>query len=163
MHLTPEVASVLSRFQRVRAGLVVGYSDNTTAVLKSHREGVWIEIPLSREFPFDDSQFEVIVMHGSGVSRERVREANRILKPEGCLFFTVNERTGNATDGYTAPELYKMVREGFDIVELKRPKWWKFGRDGKTMTVCARKKAWREHKGFIREGCLPFTPFRSRT
>jgi SAM-dependent methyltransferase len=122
-----------------------------------------MEIPLSQEFPFDDSQFEVIVMHGSGVSRERVREANRILKPEGCLFFTVNERTGNATDGYTAPELYKMVREGFDIVELKRPKWWKFGRDGKTMTVCARKKAWREHKGFIREDCLPFTPFRSRT
>ena len=83
----------MSRFQRVRAGLVVGYSDNTMAVLKSHREGVWMEIPLSQEFPFDDSQFEVIVMHGSGVSRERVREANRVLKPEGCLFFTVNERT----------------------------------------------------------------------
>lgn len=162
MHLTPEVASVLSRFQRVRAGLVVGYSDDTMAVLKSHRDGVWMEIPLSDEFPFEDSQFEVIVMHGSGVCRERVREANRILKPEGCLFFTVNERTGN-DDGYTAPELYKIVREGFDIIELKRPKWWRFGRDGKTMTVCARKKAWREHKGFIREGSLPFTPFRSRT
>ena len=47
MHLTPEVASVLSRFQRVRAGLVVGYSDDTMAVLKSHRDGVWMEIPLS--------------------------------------------------------------------------------------------------------------------
>ncbi len=162
MHLTPEVASVLSRFQRVRAGLVVGYSDDTMAVLKSHREGVWMEIPLSQEFPFDDSQFEVIVMHGSGVSRERVREANRVLKPEGCLFFTVNERTSKQA-GYTAPELYKIIRDGFDIIELKKPKWWKFGREGKTMTVCARKKAWREHKGFIREGSLPFTPFRSRS
>lgn len=152
----------MSRFQRVRAGLVVGYSDDTMSVLKSHRDGVWMEIPLSDEFPFEDGQFEVIVMHGSGVCRERVREANRILKPEGCLFFTVNERTGN-DDGYTAPELYKIVREGFDIIELKRSKWWRFGRDGKTMTVCARKKAWREHKGFIREGSLPFTPFRSRT
>ena len=90
-----------------------------------------------------------------------VNEALRVLKPDGCLFFTVNERSGNE-DGYTAPELYKIVREGFDIIELKRPKWWRFGRDGKTMTVCARKKAWREHKGFIREGSLPFTPFRSR-
>jgi SAM-dependent methyltransferase len=162
MRLTPAVASVLSRFQRVRSGLVVGYGDDTMSVLKSHRDGVWMEIPLSDEFPFEDSQFEVIVMHGSGVCRERVREANRILMPEGCLFFTVNERMGN-DDGYTAPELYKIVREGFDIIELKRPKWWRFGRDGKTMTVCARKKAWREHKGFIREGSLPFTPFRSRT
>lgn len=152
---------MLSRFQRVRAGLVVGYADDTMAVLKSHRDGVWMELPLLGELPFEDSQFEVIVMHGSGVCRERVREANRVLKPDGCLFFTVNERSGNE-DGYTAPELYKIVREGFDIIELKRPKWWRFGRDGKTMTVCARKKAWREHRGFIREGSLPFTPFRSR-
>lgn len=162
MYITPAVASVLAHFQRVRAGLVVGFKDDTMSVLKSSREGVWFELPLSDELPFDDCQFEVIVLHGSGVSRGRVREANRVLKPEGCLFFTVNERTGKQ-DGYTAPEIYKMIREGFDIIELKRPKWWKFGREGKTMTVCARKKAWREHKGFIRDGALPFTPFRSRS
>lgn len=162
MHLTPEVSSVLARFQRVRAGLVVGYNDETMSILKTQREGVWMDLPLMEEFPFEDSQFEVVVMHGSGVTRERVREANRILKPEGCLFFTVKERSGD-DDGYTAPELYKIIRDGFDIVELKRPKWWKFGRAGKTMTICARKKAWREHKGFIREGSLPFTPFRSRS
>lgn len=162
MHMTPAVASVLARFQRVRAGLVVGFSDETFSVLKTNREGVWLEVPISDELPFDDCQFEVIVLHSSGVSRSLVREANRVLKPEGCLFFTVNERTGKQ-DGFTQPELYKMIREGFDIIELRRPQWWKFGREGRTMTVCARKKAWREHKGFIRDGALPFTPFRSRS
>ena len=56
-----------------------------------------------------------------------------------------------------------MIREGFDILSIRRPKWWYFGRQGRTLTVCARKKAWREHKSFIREGSLPFTPFRSRS
>ncbi len=161
MYLSPEISSVLAHYQKIRAGLVVGFTDNTMELLKSHRPGVWMREPLSKDFPYDDLQFDVVVLHSSGVSRECVREANRVLKPEGCLFFTVNERTGKQ-DGYSAPEIYRLVREGFDIVELDKPKWWSFGLSGKTFTVCARKKAWREHKGFIRECSLPFTPFRSR-
>ena len=80
----------------------------------------------------------------------------------GSMFFSVDERT-RSQEGYTAPEIYKLVREGFDILALKRPPWWTFGKRGHVITVCARKKAWREHKGFRRDGTYLFTPFRSRT
>ncbi len=162
MHLTPAISSMFARYSKIRAGLVVGFPVSTLEHVKIHRPGVWMRIASSNEFPFDDSQFDIVLMHGSCVCRECVREANRVLKPEGCLFFTVNERTSKQ-EGYSAPELYKLVREGFDIIDLGKPKWWMFGRAGKTFTICARKKAWREHKGFIREGSLPFMPFRSRS
>ena len=54
-------------------------------------------------------------------------------------------------------------REGFDILSVRRPRWWFLRRRGRTLTVCARKKAWHEHRGLIREGMLTFTPFRKRT
>lgn len=152
-----------ARFERIRSGLAVAFDDASDfEALKSLRGGVWMSVPESDELPFEDSQFEVVVMHGRIVCRANVREAHRVLRPEGCLFFTVDERTGKQ-DGFTHPEIYKIVRDGFDIVELRRPKWWTFGRQGHTLTVCARKKAWREHKGFIRDGQIPFTPFRNRT
>ena len=163
MPLEPILASIANRFDRIRTGLVVGCDDRSVEdALKTLRGGVWMSVPATPELPFEDGQFEVVVLEGTAVTRENVREAHRVLRPSGCLFFTVNERTGGQ-DGLTAPEIYKIVREGYDIVALKRPKWWTFGRKGHTITVCARMKAWREHKGFIREGQLPFTPFRSRT
>lgn len=160
--MTPILASIASRFERIRAGLAVGCGAEAVAALKALRGGVWMATPVAGALPFEDSQFDVVVLDGASVTRENVREAHRVLRPSGCLFFTVNERTGSQ-DGFTAPEIYKIVREGYDIVELKRPRWWTFGRKGHTMTVCAQMKAWREHKGFIRDGALPFTPFRSRT
>jgi SAM-dependent methyltransferase len=156
-----DIASVFARCERVRAGLVIGFSDETLNVLKSNRPGVWMSVALEDELLFDDSQFDVVVLHPDGVNKAMIREVNRILKPDGFLFFTVNERT-RKQDGFTAQEIYGIIREGFDILELKSPKWWLFGLAGRTLTVCARKKAWREHKSFIREGSLPFTPFRSR-
>lgn len=156
-----DIASVFARCERVRAGLVIGFSDETLNVLKSNRPGVWMSVPLEDELLFDDSQFNVVILHPDGVNKALIREVNRILKPDGFLFFTVNERT-RKQDGFTAQEIYGIIREGFDILELKSPKWWLFGLAGRTLTVCARKKAWREHKSFIREGSLPFTPFRSR-
>ena len=56
-----------------------------------------------------------------------------------------------------------MIREGFDILSVRRPRWWFLRRRGRTLTVCARKKAWHEYRGLIREGMLTFTPFRKRT
>ncbi len=163
MPLTAILSSIAARFKRVRTGLAVGFADASVAEkLKASCDGVWMAVPATEELPFEDEQFEVVVLDGSVVTRGNVREAHRVLLRSGCLFFTVNEKTGKQ-DGLTAPELYKIVREGYDIVQLKRPKWWTFGRMGHTMTVCARKKAWREHKSFIRDGSLPFTPFRSRT
>ncbi len=136
------------RYPRIRCGLDVGFEDeDITNALRELRGGVWMSINARTEFPFEDEQFEVVVMNGAVVSRAIVREANRVLRPEGCLFFTVPERTRRQA-GYTLPELYRVIREGFDIVSVKRPKWWFFKSRGRTMTVCARKKAWREFKGF---------------
>lgn len=164
MRLEPLFASLAARFPRVHAGLAVGFGDPSVLdALKALRGGVWMASETPSDLPFEDVQFEVVVMDGRVVGRGNVREANRVLKPEGCLFFSVEEKTGKQQYGLTPPEIYRIVREGFDIVELKRPKWWTFGRMGRTLTVCARKKAWREHRGFTCSGNLPFTPFRSRT
>lgn len=158
--ILPEIAV---HYKRIRSGLDVGFDDeDVTNTLRDFRGGVWMSISAKSEFPFDDEQFEVVVMNGAVVDRTLAREANRVLRPDGCLFFTVNERTRKQA-GYTPAEIYRVIREGFDILSIRRPKWWYFGRKGRTLTVCARKKAWREHKGFLREGSLPFTPFRSRT
>ena len=157
------LSEIADRYRRVRSGLDVGFGDAAVSEsLRALRGGIWMSIGREAQFPFEDAQFEVVVMDGAMVSRESIREANRVLIPDGCLFFTVPEKTRKQA-GYTPPEIYRMIREGFNILSVSRPKWWRFGRDGRTLTVCAQKKAWREHKAFIREGSLPFTPFRSRT
>ena len=163
MSLDPVLAALTSRFSRVRTGLAVGFDgEGAMNEFKARCGGVWAAASGTEELPFEDRQFEVVVLERRSVDRDCVHEAHRVLKPDGCLFFTVPERTGKQ-EGFTPPEIYKVVREGFDIIELKRPKWWTFGRCGHTITVCARKKAWREHRGLFTEGSLPFTPFRERT
>lgn len=158
--ILPEIAS---RCRRIRAGLDVGFGDPAVSDrLRNFRGGVWMSIPSMREFPFEDAQFDIVVAAGTAVNRELAREANRVLRADGFLFFTVNERT-RKQEGVTPAEIYRVIREGFDIISIRRPQWWHFGRMGRTLTVCARKKAWHEHKDFLREGSLPFTPFRRRT
>ena len=81
-------------------------------------------------------------MDGGVVSAKAVREAHRVLRPEGRLFFTVPERT-KKQEGYTLPDIYSIVREGFNITEVTRPSWWFFGSRGRTISICATKKAWK--------------------
>lgn len=153
---------LLHRHKRIRSALMVGFvDDKAMELLRSHRPGVWMRAAGGEELPFEDSQFEVVIMAMDAVSRDMVREVNRVMVSGGSMFFTVNEKT-RSQEGYSAPEIYKLVREGFDILTLRRPPWWVFGKRGHTFTVCARKKAWREHKGFRRDGTYLFTPFRSR-
>lgn len=154
---------LLHRHKRVRSALMVGFAGEAAMdALRVHRPGVWMSAGGEGELPFEDSQFEVVIVATDCVSRDIVREVNRVMVSGGSMFFTVNEKT-RSQEGYTAPEIYKLVREGFDILALRRPPWWVFGKRGHTFTVCARKKAWREHKGFRRDGTYLFTPFRSRT
>ena len=153
---------LVHRHRRVRSALMVGFDgDDALNLLKASRPGVWMSAAADGELPFEDTQFEVVVVATEAVSRDVVREANRVLVSGGSMFFTVREKT-RSQDGYTAPEIYRLVREGFDILSVRRPPWWLFGRRGRTVTVCARKKSWREHKGFRRDGTYIFTPFRSR-
>lgn len=150
---------LLHRYARVRSALMVGFRGNDAQeLLSSHRPGVWMNTGAEAELPFEDGQFEVVIVATSAVSREMVREVNRVLTSGGSMFFTVNEKT-RSEEGYTPPEIYRLIREGFDILSVRRPPWWVFGKRGHTLTVCARKKAWREHKGFRRDGTYLFTPF----
>ena len=152
----------MSRGIRVRAGLAVGFGEEELEYARRTAGGVWAAAKGEGEFPYESDQFDLVVLSVPAVSYTSVREANRVLVKGGNLVFSVPEKNG-AQEGLTPPEIYKVVREGFDIVELKKPGFWQLRRLGRVFKVCACKKAWREHHDFIREGSLPFTPFRSRT
>ena len=94
------------------------------------------------EFPYEDRQFDVVLMSGDAVSAKSVKEAHRVLKPEGRLFFTVDEKT-KSQDGFTLPNVYSIVRGGFNITELTRPRWCFLLRRRRTLTICATKKNWK--------------------
>lgn len=149
--------------EEVRTSLEVGFKGDLPPPAFAHLRGAaWRKIGPGDEFPFEDAQFEVVMLDGSCVSNASVKEAHRVLRPEGRLFFTVNEKT-KKQPGYTMPDIYAIVREGFNITGVERPPWWKFGRDGYTITICAQKKAWKEYRSFVRDGSLPFSPFRPRS
>lgn len=165
------VAALSAWTEGVRAGVDVGFADVeiSKSVRQSHA-GVWmtvedgamardaaagaldpktvLQLGSGGELPFEDHQFEVVLLSASLFAQSRprldmlVREVHRILQGGGCLFFTVDEAaTGGA--GWTQRAVYELLRDGFDVVELKRPPWWRFGTAGRTLTVCARRKNWR--------------------
>lgn len=128
---------------KVRTSLEVGFAGLDLPQRYAGMRGrEWRAIEAVDEFPFEDAQFDVVLMDGAAVSRVRVREAHRVLKPEGRLFFTVAEKT-KRQDGYSLPDIYSIVRDGFNIIGVERPAWWFLRRRGRTLSICARKKNWR--------------------
>ena len=175
-------AEIASRFTRVRAGVDAGFGDaSVSQALRASCPGVWMTVedgPAARarvaatldpktvlqlgtggEMPFDDHQFEVVVLSASLLSGDRaradtlVRETHRILQGGGCLVFSVDEAGG--ASGFTQRGVYDLLRDGFDVVGLKRPPWWKFGAAGRTLTVCARRKTWRRRTAPIVGETMP--------
>ena len=127
----------------IRTSLEVGFPDGGPGErLLGLRGREFRSVALLEQFPYADAQFEVVLMHGSAVNRKAVKEAHRVLCPEGRLYFMVPEKT-KKQEGFTLPEIYSIVREGFNIIEVERPSWWLFGARGRTITICAQKKNWR--------------------
>ena len=127
----------------VRTSLEVGFPEgNLPEAFVRFRGRQTRAIGAVAEFPYEDGQFDVVLMDGGVVSAKTVRDAHRVLRPEGRLFFTVPERT-KKQEGYTLPDIYSIVREGFNITEVTRPAWWFFGSRGRTISICATKKAWK--------------------
>ena len=167
--LRPICSTLASRCERVRTGLDVAFDDaEASRSLRGIRGGVWMTVvakpdaltsvaaalpegtvhPLgdNSELPFDDCPFEVVVLNGAAMTQTLVKEIHRVLKPAGYLFFSVEEENRGQRDS-TLSKIYNIfLRNGFDIVSLVRPPWWKFGFGGHMLTVCARRKAWKEHK-----------------
>ena len=133
----------MSHLKEIRTSLEVGFPEgNLPEAFVRFRGKQTRSIGALAAFPYEDGQFDVVLMDGGAVSAKTVREAHRVLQPEGRLFFMVPERTKNQ-EGYTLPDIYSIVREGFNITEVTRPVWWRFGSRGKTISICATKKAWK--------------------
>ena len=127
----------------VRASLEVGFSEGILPEAFANLRGQQTRaIGNMSEFPYENAQFDVVLMDASAVSLASVKEAHRVLKPEGRLFFTVQEKS-NGQDGFSLPDIYSIVRGGFNITNVSRPPWWFFGRRGRTLTICATKKNWK--------------------
>ena len=175
-------AELAARFTRVRAGVDSGFGDAAVSqALRAACPGVWMTVedgPAARarvaesldpktvlqlgvggEMPFDDHQFEVVVLSAALLSGDRartdavVRETHRILQGGGCLVFSVDEAGSGV--GFSQRGIYDLLKEGFDVVGLKRPPWWKFGAAGRTLTVCARRKTWRRRSAPIVGEAMP--------
>lgn len=117
-------------------------------------------IPMQDEFPFEDAQFEVVILEAKAVSYAAVKEAHRVLRPEGCLYFVVPERNSKQA-GFLLPDIYAIVREGFNIIKVERSAWWHFKRIGREISICARKKNWKTYKGLFRKGSVVVSPFQN--
>ena len=127
----------------VRTSLEVGFPEGTLPEAFANLRGRQTRaIGNVAEFPYEDRQFDVVLMSGDVVSAKSVKEAHRVLKPEGRLFFTVDERTKSQA-GFTLPDIYSIVRGGFNITELTRPRWCFLLRRRRTLTICATKKNWK--------------------
>ncbi len=175
-------AELAARFTRVRAGVDSGFGDAAVSqALRAACPGVWMTVedgPLARarvaaaldpktvlqlgtggEMPFDDHQFEVVVLSAALLCGDRaradavVRETHRILQGGGCLVFSVDEAGAGA--GFGQRGIYDLLKDGFDVVGLRRPPWWKFGLAGRTLTVCARRKTWRRRSAPIVGEAMP--------
>ena len=175
-------AELAARFTRVRAGVDSGFGDAAVSqALRAACPGVWmtvedgsaararvaesldpktvLQLGVGGEMPFDDHQFEVVVLSAALLSGDRartdavVRETHRILQGGGCLVFSVDEAGSGM--GFSQRGIYDLLKEGFDVVGLKRPPWWKFGAAGRTLTVCARRKTWRRRSAPIVGEAMP--------
>ncbi len=102
----------------------------------------WRKLGPVKELPYDDAQFELVMLDKSVICASVIREVHRVLKPGGVMRFTVPERTKKQA-GLSLPEIYSIVRDGFNLIEVERPSWWLFGCRGRTITICAQKKAWK--------------------
>ena len=133
----------MSQLKEIRTSLEVGFPGGALPEAFARFRGRQTRsIGAVAEFPYEDGQFDVVLMDGGVVSAKAVKEAHRVLKPDGRLLFMVPERT-KKQDGYTLPDIYSIVREGFNITEVTRPAWWFFGSRGRTISICATKKTWK--------------------
>ena len=127
----------------VRTSLEVGFPGGTLPEAFANLRGRQTRVVGNvAEFPYEDRQFDVVLMSGDAVSAKSVKEAHRVLKSEGRLFFTVDERTKSQA-GFTLPDIYSIGRGGFNITELTRPRWCFLLRRRRTLTICATKKNWK--------------------
>jgi len=165
----PILSGIALRCPNLRTGVDIGFPDvSVSERLRERFRALWMTVASGDaammtasaklapgsvhriggdgSIPFDGNQFEVAVLNGGIITQALVRDIHRVLKPAGFLFFSVEETVRHGP-GNTLSKLYNaFLKCGYDVVSISRPPWWRFGRDGKVLTVCARKKNWREQR-----------------
>ena len=92
----------------IRTSLEVGFPENgVPEAFFRYRGKVMRTIEAVTEFPFEDAQFEVVLMDGAAVSAARVREAHRVLRPDGRLFFVVRRKSRSRTRAIPCPRFIR--------------------------------------------------------
>lgn len=133
----------MSGLTSIRTSLEVGFSGGELPErLRGYRGREWRSIAATVVFPYEDEQFDVVMLEGSVVGKESVREAHRVLRAGGRCLFVVPRKTSRQ-GGYELGDVHRLVRDGFNIVEVERPKWWRLGFGAQTLFICAEKKMWK--------------------
>lgn len=130
----------------VRTSLEVGFPGGELAEeYRQFRGKNWRSVGVMEELPYEDEQFQVVILHESAVNRKAVKEAHRVLKKEGTLLFTVRDR-GKSTvkgAGFTSPEVCSILRDGFNIVGIEGTPFWNFWTRPRLLSFRAQKKNWK--------------------
>ncbi len=129
----------------VRTSLEIGFADGELPeCYRSFRGANWRAVGVQKELPYEDAQFQVVIMHESAVSLPMVKEAHRVLKSGGMLYFTVTERGKNEKDkGFTPAEACSLLRDGFNIVGIENTPGWQFWVRPRVISIRAQKKNWK--------------------
>ena len=146
----------------VRTSLEVGFpGEGPPAEFLKYRGAAMRSIPASLQFPYEDAQFEVVMMDGSAVSRETVKEAHRVLKPDGNLVFTVPEREGIparrtgrsklpvSLSARTAMNLSRVIELARTAGTMAKKKSWKSSPRARTNT-------YKKNRCAVSDDCAPF-------
>ena len=160
MHALPlrrEVRAVLhflnSHAESIRTGLDIGFTNAGVSRMLRLLGGYWmtvessaqrrdlvatvlggetvLTIGLNGELPFEDKQFDVVVLahdslSGGAKAGRAIKECHRVLRTGGLFLFTVEYRkrwtlrsvpdTGNR---YTESEIFHLLKDGFDVLGFR--------------------------------------------
>ena len=127
----------------IRTSLEVGFPEGRLPARYAPLRGrAWRSTEWTGEIPFEDAQFEVVIIDGASVSRESVREAHRVLRADGRLYFAMDMKKRGA-GAPALREAYALVRDGFHIVEVEKPSRLFFWQRRRELVICAKKKNWK--------------------
>ena len=159
----PEVFAVggNERIQSFRAELVSGASSNGAGDLvwtpsdssAGHSFVYRVSYALSGEGMYGPGKIEIrvpksILIDKNGAPRFNSRYHGLTIRFSGTVIALPGDDNPNRRmivqqDGFTLPDIYSIVRGGFNITELTRPRWCFLLRRRRTLTICATKKNWK--------------------
>lgn len=138
-----------SRTEPTRTGLDIGFANPDVSARFREEGGYWMTVASSEnlrlrlvptlgedsvltmgkngELPFEDKQFDVVVLANGmlpadgDAALQRIIECHRVLKPGGHLIFTVNRlsSTDQTFPGFNETTIFQLLRDGFDVTGLR--------------------------------------------